>query len=50
MFKFFLSALIYFIDTVFMLFESIGIFIFSLILFIIVFSVLVYFLIALFNL
>ena len=50
MFKFFLSTLISFIDTVFMLFESIGIFAFSLILFIIVLIILGYFLLALFNL
>gem|GEM_PF-3014727 len=49
MFKFFLSTLISFIDTVFMLFESIGIFAFSLILFIIVLIILGYFLLALFN-
>ncbi len=49
MFKNFLSTLISFIEAVFMLFESIGIFIFSLILFIIVLTVLGYFLVALFN-
>lgn len=49
MFKFFLSTLISFIDAVFMLFESIGIFVFSLILFIIVLIVLGCFFLALFN-
>lgn len=49
MFKFFLSTLISFIDAVCMLFESIGIFVFSLILFIIVLIVLGCFLLALFN-
>ena len=49
MFKFFLSTLIYFIDAVFMLFKSIGILFFSLILFIIVLIVLGCFLLALFN-
>ncbi len=49
MFKFFLSNLIALIDTLFMLFQSIGIFVFSLILFIIVLIVLGCFFIALFN-
>ena len=49
MFKFFLFNLIALIDTLFMLFQSIGIFVFSLILFIIVLIVLGCFFIALFN-
>lgn len=49
MFKFFLFTLISFIDAVFMLFESIGIFVFSLIFFIIVLIVLGCFFLALFN-
>ena len=46
MFNFFQSSLIAFIDAVFILFESIGIFVFSLILFIIVLIVLGCFLVA----
>ena len=49
MFKFFLSNLIALIDTLFMLFQSIGIFIFSLILLIIALIIVVCFFIALFS-
>ena len=49
MFKFFLSNLIALIDTLFMLFQSIGIFVFSLILLIIVLIVVGYLFIALFS-
>ncbi len=49
MFKLFLSNLIAFIDALFMLFESIGIFVFSLIILIIVLIVVGCFFIALFS-
>ena len=49
MFKFFLSNLIALIDALFMLFQSIGILVFSLILLIIVLIVIVCFFITLFS-